>query len=411
MRKNMGRPLSEIVNAALTEADSSMKLASAQDVAPSDPGDFLAAELPTITKVAEGGETCPECKNAKADCTCPKEGESKTSSDQSVLDAASYGMKLAAALDTVAMVVTDLTKVAMPGTASGTSPGPHTPTAAPGPAVMESGHINATTVHPKAQTNSVPANQASHGGGPITQSGGKPQGLETNEPDFRDPDWTKNKEAAEALIQAKVAQAEEYERHGQLDAAERALREANAVYEQLKVAADPSSPQAKLPAHNESFRLDTSPGPSTHIGDNASLISMTRASAKDRSQREAGEFMSENAKKDNAVQAHVGRTDGLKVSSLSVSSLFRPKIAEETNCPKCGKVECVCPAAKKDEEKKASLDDTQLEAARAYLKKIAAAASDPNATEEERTKAASLIDAVRTRAAEKNLTPEELLHA
>ena len=133
------------------------------------------------------------------------------------------------------------------------------------------------------------------------------------------------------------------------------LQQAQAL--ETKLAADPSSPQANLSHSGPSPFLDTSPGPSSHIGDNSSLISMTRASARDKSQREASEFMSEPPKKDNAVSAHVGRADGLKVSSSA--------------------------------------------AARAYLQKVAFMATDPEASHEERQKAAALITAVRERAAQK----------
>ena len=451
----MGKTLSQLVNSALSEADHSIKLASARDAEVTENShDFLADELsiPTV-----------EVEEPKAQA---KQEKPKVASDEAVLEDAAFAMKLASALDTAAGVVNEVNKVAMPR-GGGAAPGPHQHTKAPGPAVMEGTHIDAKTTSPKAQSGSVPGNQASHGGGPMHEAGS----LETNQSDYRDPDWTKNKEAAAALIQAKIAEAETLENMGQLDAAERVLMQAKSIEDQLmgKFAADPSSPQASMPAHNMSFKLDTEPGPASHVPDNMGMISTTKASLKDKTTREASAFMGQTPKKDNAVGAHLGRTDGQKLSSVKLSSV---KLAKE-DLGEPGYLESMAQgqralrenkalqaglgaagggviggaygnilgrgkalptlvgaglgaaglgalghhSAKAEQkarrrleqkaveramaEKGAGLDPTQLEAARVYLKKVAAAAQDPNASQEERQKAASLMEAIHERAASK----------
>lgn len=421
----MGKTLAEIVNSALGDADQQLKLASAHQATPPAVGDFLDQEL------AIGSA---EQSTTPATSPDPEQSTSKTSSDAEIMDAASYGLKLAEALDSSSSIVSFLQqKVAQ------------SPVDAPGPDVMVSGHINETTEHPKAQTRTLDKNTASHGGAPLVSSpSGVPNTVENNLPDYKDPDWTKNKEAALQMIQVKVAQAESLNELGQSELAAELLQQAQAMHDKLaadtpknpqhdediqgrlgagifgtygamlggaagatqskapvtkallgaalggavggfggralgrsgarvqkkidesnaalyaravkdaKTAADPSSPQAVLPAHNTSFKLDTEPGNASHISDNSGLIGLTRAAARNKSQSEARQFFSEPAKLDNAVKAHVGKTDGLKTSSA------------------------------------------RTEAARAYLRKVASKATDPNATPEERVKAASLIDAVKT---------------
>lgn len=333
----MGKSLNDIVSSALSEADHGIKLASARDATVPDAGDFLADEL-----------SIPGAAPSLVPAAATPKGEAKVASEDILTDA-SYAMKLASALDTAAGVIVELNaKVADGGDAAS-------------PVVSQAEHQVPLTV-PKAQNNSLTAAVASHGGGPQG-----PQGeLQTNKEEFTTPDWTKNKEAAARIINAKVAQAEQLEAVGQLEAAQMLLKEASALNDSIKVAGDPSSPQASLPANSGGgVDLTVDPGVPSQIGDNASLISMTRAGARDKSQREAHEFMSEAPKKDNAVAAHVGKTDGLKLSS------------------------------------------EQMGAARSYLKKIASKATDPNASPEERQKAASLIDAVRART--NTPAPEALL--
>jgi hypothetical protein len=227
----MGKSLSEIVNAALTEADQAIKIASAGDAVMASPGDFLSSELGLLPS-----------SDAREVPKAPREGAEPSLNAEppktaSVLEDASFGLKLAAALETAASVVTHVNaKVASVQ---------HT-VDAPGPAVHRGQHLTSTTQHPKNRPSTLSAAEASHGGGPSENSQGYPNGIETNEKDYRDPNWTKNKEAAARLIRAKIAQAETLERLGQVQAAQQLLEQAH----QIKEAADPSSPQAQLPAWN-----------------------------------------------------------------------------------------------------------------------------------------------------------------
>jgi hypothetical protein len=305
------KTLSEIVSGALSQADASLKLASARDAEPvGDPGDFLASELLTVKRASDDvpgdddGHRPPEKKKRdKEDKDKDKDEEKKAAYGQVVSDA-DFALKLAEALE-------DGSSIIMAKLASGTV---HD---APGPQVMESDFINATTQAPKA-TASVSekiTGPAAHGVG----------GLPSNKADFTSPKqdrgdaprnepgktagFTRNKEASARVLRAKIAQAETLMSMGRVAEADRLLNE-------VKVAQDPSSPQPSMPAHNASFHLDTEPGEASHIPDNSGIIAMTRSQARDSTTREATKHFSEPPKKDPAVAAHTLRTDGQKVSGL-----------------------------------------------------------------------------------------------
>lgn len=313
----MGKSLSEIVNAALSDADRSLKIASAADATSTDPGDFLAAELVGPSKVASHDEedTFSEKEREGAKKLISKhereehgkgEEKSEKKSSRQIKDDAAYGLKLATALEHSAHIVAKLA---------------NSPLDAPGPAVMESGFEGAGTVTPKAHSNvsdkitgptlsnsDLPTSKADHTG--------KLDGEQPKNNTGKTAGWTKSKEASERLLRAKQAQAELLTRLGQTKAAEAILKQAQ----------DPSSPPPELPGHSDAFKMDTEPGPSSHIPDNAGLISMTKAQAKDQSVRAATDHISETPTKDNAVAAHTLRTDGQKVSSLDAvgAALGRP---------------------------------------------------------------------------------------
>lgn len=346
-RKSLG----DLINTALSDADSSLKLASARDAEPAgDPGDFLAAEL-ALPKVAEEdtfsdkereGTKKELAKHMREEHKDDKDEKSeKKSSRAEVLSAAAYGMKLAQALEVGAHLVT---KMSAPGAS---------PLSAPGPEVMESGFIGAETVTPKAH-----ANVSDKITGPTTTAGSLPTTIadHTGQLDGQQPPnntgktagFSKDKAASARMLRGLQKQAEVLMRLGQTKAAEKLLEQVE------KRAQDPSSPQpAGLPAHSDSFRVSTEPGESSHIPDNAGLISMTKAQAKDQSVRAATQHISETPKVDNAVAAHTLRTDGLKVSSAEVS--------------------------------------------RAYLERAIKVASDPHAVPAERVKAAGIVRAVKAR--------------
>lgn len=311
----MGKSLKEIVDSALSEAESGIKLASARDAVAQEPEDFLATELaiPSSEK-----KDAPEAEQ-------PPAAETKTASDH-VLTDCDFAIKLAEALESAAPATEELRKRA---SSHGTS---HTD--APGPETMESGHM-APSKQPVAQSNSVKGPEASHGGGPLVTTGQGPNGVRNSMPDYRDPDWTKNKEASLRLVRAKQAEAETLRRMGQEETA-RAL-EAQAEHIHQKVAQDPSSPQPKLPSGGTGgIRPSTElpAGTPSRAPSNEKAISMTRAQARNKTQAEAAQYFSERPKKDNAA-SHFSHTEGLKISSDRKAALqaYLTKAASLANDP------------------------------------------------------------------------------
>lgn len=236
--------------------------------------------------------------------------------------------------------------------------------------------------------------------GPPTNTG--PNGLPTDKTDFtstgdesgraknhpgKTAGWTRSKEASVTLLRAKTAQAEVLMNLGQIEAAEALLSEV------AKLSQDPSSPQPSMPAHSSSFKLDTEPGPASHIPDNAGLISIDKAQARDKTTREVSQFISEPPKKDNAVPATQLRTDGQKLSHLILPGVR--KVAEDEKKDE-KKDEKTPPFAKKDEkdepEKKSSFDPVL---GRAYLARLIKTASDPEAVD--RTKAAEALKLIKSK--------------
>ena len=390
-----GKSLSELVNAALTEADQGLKLASARDAETADLGDFLATELSYGVKTA--AEECSACHHDP--CTCKKEkSEEKAEKSEkkaglsAVLTDADFAMKLAEALELGSNVIT--AKLA-----EGQS---HVD--APGPEVMESGFEGAQTQSPKAH-----ATVADRITGPTTAG---PGGLPTSKADFTSPKdqsgraqnhpgktagWTRSKQAAERLLNAKVAQAETLRRLGQIKAAEQLEAE---IHKQSSDAEDGTD--GNITAGKGQGRLDTEPGDASHIPDNAGIISMTRAQAKDKTTREVGQYISESPKEDNAVAAHALSTHGLKMSSLVVPRTKRA--AESEDDKKKSKAEEKSETkAEEKAEKSAAFDP---EAARAYLRKVAVLAQDTEAHPAERAKAASLVQEIKARS---GFNPDKLL--
>lgn len=365
-----GLTLSEIVSSALSKGESSLKLASARDAEPAgDPGSFLDELLPP-TKIASS-DTPYEGDDEKNKDKKREKKEEKEETKESAMADIDFAFKLADALEVGSGIVTKI--------ATGTV---HD---APGPQVTESGFISTTTASPKATAK-------------VTDrfSGGKlhPAGQETNMGDFSSPGdesgapknepgktagWTKDKTASAAMLRAKLAQAEALTRAGLTEQAEALLGE-------IKAAQDPSSPPPSMPAHSDSFKLDTEPGASTHIGDNASLISMTRAQARDATTRETTKHFSEPPKKDPAVGAHTLSTDGQKLSAA-----IRKRASSHESDKKEDKKD-----DKKPEAKAESKEDEKT-AARAFVKKAFDVYNDENAPLSERQKAASILSAIKGR--------------
>lgn len=453
MRKSLG----ELINTALSDADSALKLASARDAEIRSSGDFLDAELVATKLAAEDSFSEKEREGTKKlvekherkmhgeEKGEKEEASEKKSSRSDFLGAASYAMKLAEALEIGAHVVAKVSADTDPNTHEqrvtvSTGGAGASPLRAPGPQVMASGFIGAQTIQPKAQSagaeritgptttaGNMPTSIADHTGNldgeqppnntgktaaaesPSFQRGVKVQSSVVRSPaetaalrshfqetrarqaaeamrapvkqlpetlpasqfqraqrastpsaayknleaalKGRQPtsmfqragnvvrkflkkgsddsydsyeSFTRSKEASARLLRAKQAQAETLMRMGQIKEAERLLAEVE------KAAQDPSSPGPELPAHSNSYMLSTEPGDSTMIPDNAGLISMNKAQAKDRSVRTATEYVHEQPKLDNAVAAHALSTQGQKVSSLIVDAVEKVALNRST---------------------------------------------------------------------------------
>lgn len=282
----MPTSLHELVSAALNSATSNIKVASAADAQSTEPAgdDFLDSLLGN----SEAKPSTPEAPPAAA----------KTASASEVLDLAVYAEKVATALDRAAVVVT---KLASAGTVFST----------PGPVISAAGH-DGPSQHPKPVTT---AHKYLEAPTPSENTMDNPNGLKTNKDVYTDPDWTKNKEAALRMVRAKIASAEQFQRLGQLDVSAQLLAEAEAI----KTAADPSSPQAKLPAHSDSFKIPTElTGHKSQVPDNAAAIALTKAQARNSTTAEAGERLLESPKTDNAVAANLKTTTGLKTSAAEI---------------------------------------------------------------------------------------------
>jgi hypothetical protein len=367
-----GLTLSDIVSSALSKAESGLKLASARDAEPAgDPGDFLSDLLPITKRASE--DTPFEGDDEKSREKRKEKKEEKEETKESALADVDFAFKLAEALEAGSSIVTKIAE----GTVHD----------APGPAVSESGFITTATASPKATSK-------------VTDrfSGGKlhPAGQDTNKEEFTSPGddsgapknepgktagWTKDKTAANRLLRAKMAQAETLMSLGLIDQAE-------AIMQQVKAAQDPSSPPPSMPGHSDSFKLDTEPGPSSHIPDNAGLISMTRSQARDATTRETTKHFSEPPKKDPAVGAHTLTTEGQKLSSAIRK---RASSHEESKPEKTEKAE-----AKKDKKDDKDEEKTSA-AARAYIKRAFDVYNDEDAPVEERQKAASILTSIKSK--------------
>lgn len=271
------KTIQEIVSSALATASlhQQAKTASAASTLQVDADeDFLAGLLP---EVKTAGETPKEEKK--------EDDEDEKAKKASILGGASYGLKLAEALETAASVVETLvTKVAAgitPATSSGT-------------------HEHTSTVSPKAQTPGGTA-VAMQGGAKALQGAGKLPNDAAEKPKAAGEEISADAAATQRLLSAKIASYKVCLSMGQTAAAEA-----------HKVAAD--ALRAKIAA---GIPLATSSGgEGSHVPDNAGMASLTKSQARDKNTREAVAAFGVGVKKDNAVAAHVGRTDGLKLSSL-----------------------------------------------------------------------------------------------
>lgn len=270
------RTLSSMVAAATQEAERHIKMASAADAIGTTDFD--------IQKLAEDGlppEATDDKKKAKA-----KEEKDEKEGDKEKKSSIDYAFKLAEALRIAAPMVEKLAE--------------QSPLDAPGPQVMASQQVGSQQLPkpPKAKTD------------PGKSGVGTTGTLETNAKDVKSVDWTKNKEASSAFVQAKLAQAELLAKLGHAEAADHIL---------AKLAQDPSSPQPVLPPNSGSAgALQLMPDvPSGRVPESAQgIAAMTRASAKDPTTRTVTDFIQEAPKKDNMVAPTQMTATGLKVSHV-----------------------------------------------------------------------------------------------
>lgn len=174
---------------------------------------------------------------------------------------------------------------------------------------------------------SVPAQRAHSGGGP-----GKGMHVETNKGGYSSPDWTKNKEAAEAVLNAKIAQSNALLAVGRAKEAADLANTARAEFERAKKAYEEEDASTKTPKGNpQTLPVNRHPGdlpvPTGPVKDNKGMIDMTKRDAKTKDVRtEAAKHLSEPAlssKSDKGLQDNLDHTEGAKIAaSKKVASIL-----------------------------------------------------------------------------------------
>jgi len=304
----MARSIKDIVNSALVAAEAEIKVAGLRDTAPRVEND-LDVLFNTPTKTASAQPQAPAKVAAETDT-------------RTVLSDAEYGMKLAEALGIAAELTTELVKKAA------------------AMEVLVAGHDEKPT-HPKA-TSTVKGIPSSVRGTEMANSAEDFTSVHDHSDVQKNDPSTKS--AHDAVVAAKVAQAEMYRRIGNTAAADRLDAE-------VKTAA------------MEGSELDKGPSGSNHVPDAAALISMTRAQARDRNTAELRGVLTEPPKKDPAALAAVTHNDGLKMSAKTSSAKIDPAVG------------------------------------RRYLTKVAAVLHDTTASAGDRQAAAAIINGLKEYAA------------
>jgi hypothetical protein len=302
----MSQSLSEIVSAALRQADASVKVASLRDAQPEDRGfarvdQYLAEQLGQIETETD--------KRASAESAAPEGAVD--------LDDVRFALKLAEALEYGAGVVE---KLALEGPLNKSTGGkPHagaTPRGGPA-AVLPHNYDNAETRTPipqaSAHARAAQANKSVRdgfpkndehmqlNGGPVIPSGYKNGPSRTTGTSSKQ---ASSREATERLLRSKIAQHKMLVSLGQIDAAEAVLKEAKDVALTANLEFGDNYQAANFP-------------------DNEGVRNLTKAQARDRNQREAGSFFGEPVKRDSAVTTHLAIADGLKLSSALSNKLIR----------------------------------------------------------------------------------------
>lgn len=302
--------LSEIVSTALRQADS-VKVASLRDAQIEDRGyarvdQYLAAEL---------GQLEPEVEPVK------QASRAEETPGALGMDDINFALKLAHALEHGAHIVEKLAIEGELNKSTGGKPkaGP-TPPSGPAP-IFPHNYDNAETKTPipqaSAHARAAQANRTIEEGGnprtdrdlllndgPVIPSGYIPGPVRTNpghsskEAALKGSRKTASRQDTQRLLNSKIAQHKMLVSLGQVDAA-------NAV---LKEAADIAQNASLVFGDNYE---------AAHFPDNEGVRNLTKAQARDRNQREAGQFYGEPVKRDSAVTTHLAIADGLKLSSAT----------------------------------------------------------------------------------------------
>lgn len=290
------RTLSDLVSGALSQSTEAIKTASAKDSAPVFDFEKIAAEgLPpeaTDGKKDDDAKASKSKDDDKGEKKAPP--KSKKDKDDDKDDAKekratiAEAHRYAGALKIAAVEVEKLALHQDPKVA---------PTAQPG--------ASSIPKPPKASTD--PGKEGVHGT-QLTRVAGGGEKVSAQQ-------WVKDKGAAAAAINAKIASASVLADLGLKDAADHVLAEAEA----MKLAQDPSSPQPQLPAPgNGGHTLAIDPAvPTGKLPESpAAIAALTKATARDTTTREAGAHIEQKPAKDNMVAPTTITTHGQKVSSL-----------------------------------------------------------------------------------------------
>ena len=268
-----------------------------------DPASSLGRGLMAATGLA-AGTTAAAGLGAKALMDRKKKDDEPEKT--SALDTAVEAMKLAESLEHLAMLFPKLAEESAQINDIN------------GPEVLVSPNMGATKDSPTKAT-SVPAHRASSGGG-----SGPNMAIETNKnPDAGDQNYAAK--AAQAILEAKVAQSNALLMAGHAQAATQLAKQAQVEFLQAKRAYEEEDASTNTPKGNpQSLAVNRNPGdlpvPSGPVTDNAGMIAMTKRQAKTEDvRREAGKHVQEtalSAASDKGLVDNLDYTEGAKIANI-----------------------------------------------------------------------------------------------
>ena len=292
----MSQTLSEIVNSALRQADASIKVASLRDAPIEDRGfarvdDYLAHEL---------GQR--EAETQKYASAAPQQEQYFTGFDD-----IEFAFKLAEALEEGADVVAKLAGPLSNGNVP-LQPQTYDHASTVSPAPQASSRARAVEAH-NSRLNADGTIETDEdfqlNEGPV---------IPNNYPTSKVPTTGAMSKKAnldramtQRILRSKIAQHKMLVSLGQIDAANAVLKEAS------ELAGSDNSDLV--------YKTDNYAG--ANFPDNEGVRNLTKAQARDRNQREAASFYGEPVKHDNAATAHLAVTDGLKLSQVPISALYK----------------------------------------------------------------------------------------